>query len=324
MRRILERAKDLARIAAGSAQNLIDPPVVVLLYHRVAALERDPQQLAVTPENFRAHLAWLKAHYPVLRFEEDWRAARRPAVVLTFDDGYADNALAALPALEGAEAPATFFVSTADVGSRREFWWDELERCIDAAPAGAGPFSLRAGGATRSWPASSAPERAALYKALHPALKAMSAQARGEALAALRRWAGVDEHCRESHRLLSLEELGRLASSRHATIGAHSVNHVPLARLSVEAQRYEIETSRRQLEQWIGRPVDCFSYPFGGHADYDARTVELCRRAGFRKAAANRPGSWHRWDGDLEIHRRLVRNWGVDEFSSRVRAMFRQ
>ena len=71
MRRILGLAKDWARIASGSAQNLIDPPVVVLLYHRVALLERDPQQLAVTPENFRAHLAWLRAHYPVLRFEED-------------------------------------------------------------------------------------------------------------------------------------------------------------------------------------------------------------------------------------------------------------
>jgi peptidoglycan/xylan/chitin deacetylase (PgdA/CDA1 family) len=321
----LDRVKAGTRIALGTLKNVLDAPVLVLLYHRVTSLARDPQRLAVRPENFRRQLQWLKKEYPVLRFDESWRAARRPAVVLSFDDGYADNAREALPVAEEMEVPVTFFVSTGTLGSRREFWWDELERCLEAAPPGARSFALRPAGAPEEvFPAATQAERAALYRALHPRLKLMTLEARDQTLAALRAWAGTGETGRESHRPLAIDELRTLASSPWTAIGAHSVNHAPLARLSPQAQRDEIETSRRQLQGWTGRPVELFSYPFGGPADYDRHSVALCRAAGFRKAAANVPGNWHRWHSEFEIPRRLVRDWDVAEFASRIRLMFRQ
>ena len=36
--------------------NHIDPPVIVLIYHRVTTLPSDPDMLAVTPENFRQQM----------------------------------------------------------------------------------------------------------------------------------------------------------------------------------------------------------------------------------------------------------------------------
>jgi peptidoglycan/xylan/chitin deacetylase (PgdA/CDA1 family) len=55
----------------------------------------------------------------------------RRAVVLTFDDGYADNLLAK-SLLEKRGLAATLFLSTGALDSSHEFWWDELERifCI--------------------------------------------------------------------------------------------------------------------------------------------------------------------------------------------------
>jgi peptidoglycan/xylan/chitin deacetylase (PgdA/CDA1 family) len=320
----LDRLKEGSRIALGTAKNLLDAPVLVLLYHRVTSLARDPQRLAVSPGNFRRQLEWLKSRYPVLRFDEDWRSQRRPAVVVTFDDGYADNAREALPIAEDARVPLTFFVSTGNVGSTREFWWDEIERCVGIAPSSARRFALPTGAGEEIFPSVTAQDRAALYAALHRRLKAMSVAAREAALAALRAWAGAGEAGRDSHRPLAIGELQALAASSWATIGAHSVNHAPLARLSPQAQREEIETSRDQLQHWIGRPVRVFSYPFGGRADYDRRSVALCRAAGFQKAAINVPASWHRWHGDLEIPRRLVRDWDLPEFQARVQSMFRQ
>ena len=51
-------------------------------------------------------------------------------VAVTFDDGYLDNVVAALPILERHEIPATIFVIGNAVGRTREFWWDALERAI--------------------------------------------------------------------------------------------------------------------------------------------------------------------------------------------------
>jgi peptidoglycan/xylan/chitin deacetylase (PgdA/CDA1 family) len=97
--------------------NLVDPPVVVLLYHRVTTLTSDPEMLSVSPDNFRAQMRHLKETVPLVRFEEDWTKVSKPAVAITFDDGYADNALEALPILEEVGVPATFFVSTGTIGT---------------------------------------------------------------------------------------------------------------------------------------------------------------------------------------------------------------
>ena len=69
---------------------------LILIYHRVADLERDPQLLAVGPANFEAQMEILARKYPVIPLEDliaglNRRAVPDGAVVVTFDDGYADN-----------------------------------------------------------------------------------------------------------------------------------------------------------------------------------------------------------------------------------------
>ena len=119
--------------------NLIDSPVIILIYHRVTDLPADPEMLAVSPDNFRLHMKFLKQQFGIVRFEEEWTNVQKPAVAITFDDGYADNVLEALPILEEIGVPATFFVSTGRIGSGREFWWDRLEGILlqdgDSRPA---------------------------------------------------------------------------------------------------------------------------------------------------------------------------------------------
>jgi peptidoglycan/xylan/chitin deacetylase (PgdA/CDA1 family) len=52
----------------------------------------------------------------------------RSAIVVTFDDGYADNLCNAKPLLRRHEIPATVFMTTDILGSPKEFWQDDLER----------------------------------------------------------------------------------------------------------------------------------------------------------------------------------------------------
>ena len=95
----------------------------------------DPWQLAVTPSHFAEHLEVIRRHGRPLAVRDltralaDGRTPRR-AIVVTFDDGYADNLHHALPLLERHDVPATMFIAAGCVGRLDGFWWDQLERLI--------------------------------------------------------------------------------------------------------------------------------------------------------------------------------------------------
>jgi len=107
----------------------------VLLYHRVSDDLLD--SITVGVEQFVRHLELLKRSYDILDLQEflDTRSKprRRPAVVLTFDDGYEDNHVAAV-ILRRERIPATFFLSTGIVGSDRAFPHD-VEKLGRRVPA---------------------------------------------------------------------------------------------------------------------------------------------------------------------------------------------
>jgi peptidoglycan/xylan/chitin deacetylase (PgdA/CDA1 family) len=310
--------RDAARRVRARLVNPLDPPLVILLYHRVCDLPRDEDRLAVRPAVFRAQLERVRARMPIVRLDEPGAKRRGPAAAITFDDGYADNLEQALPILESLEAPATFFVTTGNVESGREFWWDELDRLV---LEGGRPerFRLEDPAHGAEWPSVSREDRVRLFDGLHARLRHVDAARRERWFEQLRAWAAVPLPTRPSHRPLAVEELRRLAASPWAAIGAHTVTHTPLSALDREAQREEIEGSKRRLEQWLGRPVTLFSYPFGERRDFTAESVRLCRAAGFQRTAANLPGTCHRWTDPQRLPRHVVRDWPADEFERRLR-----
>lgn len=100
----------------------------VLVYHRVNDMSRDV--LTTSTGRFAEHLGMLMRRYPVLSLRvatagsPQGRYLGPNAVVITFDDGYADNSELAAPILERSGAPATFFVTAGLVGTARTFEHD--------------------------------------------------------------------------------------------------------------------------------------------------------------------------------------------------------
>lgn len=66
--------------------------------------------------------------------------------------------------------------------------------------------------------------------------------------------------------------------SQQVEIGAHSLSHPDLIKLSPKEAEKEIVGSKKWLEETIGQPVKMFAYPFGF---YNAEVKEIVRRAGF-------------------------------------------
>jgi peptidoglycan/xylan/chitin deacetylase (PgdA/CDA1 family) len=98
-------------------------PVVVLFYHRVADSHSNPWTIDCA--GFSRHLRWLKKHYELISLAEVQRRVRdgndRPAVSITFDDGYSENCDFALPLLIREQVPCTYFVTTDNILSGSPF-----------------------------------------------------------------------------------------------------------------------------------------------------------------------------------------------------------
>jgi peptidoglycan/xylan/chitin deacetylase (PgdA/CDA1 family) len=82
---------------------------------------------------------------------------------------------------------------------------------------------------------------------------------------------------------------------------AHTVTHPSLVALDDEQARAEIEGSKRELADRLGREVTAFSYPAGL---YGARERRLVAEAGFRAAVTTEPGP-NRPGDDLLLLRRV-------------------
>jgi peptidoglycan/xylan/chitin deacetylase (PgdA/CDA1 family) len=298
--------------------NLFDPPVVVLIYHRVTKLPSDPQLLAVSPDNFRSHLQYLKKNFPIVRFEDDWSKLREPSIAITFDDGYADNAREALPIIEEIGIPVSFFISTGTIETNKRFWWDDLEYIISGKWLFPKYFELIDKVYGRVWQTATPLDRLTLYNEIHPLMKKVNSECKDGWLNQLHAWVNAPRCDSENNRTMTLYELRSLDKSTWVTVGAHSVTHSCLSSLSREEQREEILSSKTQLESWLGHKINIFSYPFGSKIDYNQSTVNICREAGFMKAAANFPGQAHRWSDPYQIPRHIVRNWTIDIFAAKL------
>lgn len=84
---------------------------------------------------------------------------------------------------------------------------------------------------------------------------------------------------------MTAAELGRLDAGGVVELGAHSVTHPSLPLCTPETQWQEIIRSRDRLAEITGHRIGSFAYP---HGDFDSRTADLVREAGFLAACSTR------------------------------------
>jgi peptidoglycan/xylan/chitin deacetylase (PgdA/CDA1 family) len=285
---------------------------LVLLYHRVTHLERDPHGLAVRPDRFAQHCDILRRRCAVVPLGRADRYRRE--VAITFDDGYADNARDARDILVAAGLPATFFVTVGRVGQGGEAWWDRLEHTLLGCETPASTIELAIEG-RRFWAdirSSTARERAHL--ALFWRLRPLRAAAIESVLANVQEQLGVPRVDREAYRWMTVEELHELSTTDGAEIAAHTINHPFLATLAPAEQWHEIEGSRASIQRLTGTRPRLFSYPYGGPDAFDAVTTQLVRDAGYTMACTA-TGGLARADGDpVRIPRNVIGDWDAERF----------
>jgi peptidoglycan/xylan/chitin deacetylase (PgdA/CDA1 family) len=262
--------------------------LLILTYHRVLDGYDPLQPDELTADSFRSQMRVLARAFSPLSLAEALRrldagTLPRRAVTVTFDDGYLDNVRIALPILKETGVPATIFVTSGYLHGLSPF----NERVIEAVRFADGPrLDLTELGLgdhdieTLDTRRRSAQQVLAALRARHPA-------ERGPLADEIARRCGIG----------SLENLMMTprdvvhAAQAGIEIGAHTVTHPTLARLTdIEVER-EIYSCKHELETLLGRSIAFFAYPFGRPtSDFNGRDAAIVERAGFRAAVSTSPG----------------------------------
>lgn len=105
--------------------------VPILAYHMV---NEDPQPYSIDTVDFDRHMKYLAEQgYSAISLTEYFMArdgqTKLPdkPIIITFDDGYADNYLTALPILEKYQLKATVFVISEAVGQPNYLTWEQIK-----------------------------------------------------------------------------------------------------------------------------------------------------------------------------------------------------
>ena len=278
---------------------------IVLTLHRIvpdAELEicRSPRGMVLRESLFRELLAYLTDVADVLSpYDITYgpSARTRPRVMLTFDDGWADNAEIALPHLTGAGVEACFFVATALVGRAHPFWPERVQSLLDnARRLGRTSQINQSLQRLESTTSGKAPQAASSEsdEAVLTWLKQFAA-------ADLLSWADDAEASLSSsnpspanpqmqdgrERMMTWDQLRELLAAGHS-LGSHTDTHALLPGLSPQARWRELVDSRDVLEQQLvlrAGEIAGISYPNGWASEGDASAAaEAGYRLGFTTA----------------------------------------
>jgi peptidoglycan/xylan/chitin deacetylase (PgdA/CDA1 family) len=105
-------------------------PMMILFYHRIA--DEKPNPWTMSNDCFIRQMNWISARFDMVSLEEMQRRMRghstRPAVSITFDDGYAENCESAIPWLIKNRIPCTYFTTLRNVETGEPFPHDAALR----------------------------------------------------------------------------------------------------------------------------------------------------------------------------------------------------
>ncbi len=248
---------------------------VVLLWHGVP--EHGLFDDRITARDFALQVQFLKRHFQPVSIHE-WKHRRRRweriRVIVTFDDGFLNNATDAAPILEHFQVPATFFVCHRHADPDRPLWFSYLE-AIEARYFGTLHFSGETYDLAGTNRATEVARLREMLLELRPHPAAMY-RAIDEELPPLGSFLTRDE-MRQNTAGLTETALRELAEIPWFTIGVHTVDHPYLTRCEPDEQARQIRESINWIEGATGEPPRYFAYPLG---DYDANVVECSRRLG--------------------------------------------
>ncbi len=296
----MERVSEFAVKQVLNIMSLSGKRLSVLIFHRVLSELDDLREDEPDISRFRQQMDWVNRSFNVIPLSEGIRriqenSLKPRSLCITFDDGYEDNLLNAVPVLLEFGLPACFFITTAYVDGGM-MWNDVLTEAV------------------RYWPQ----DTMQLADFGLPELATDSLQARRSSLLQLNNhYKYMETSRREAEtqaiytlsggpaiRMMMDAEQIKALSETPMEIGGHTHSHPILTRIDAETARIELKKNYSLLSEITSKQPTLFAYPNGKPGrDYTAEHVEIVRETGYQSAVTTAWGTMSESTDSLQIPR---------------------
>jgi peptidoglycan/xylan/chitin deacetylase (PgdA/CDA1 family) len=215
------------------------------------------------------------------------RDFRRRFVCLTLDGAYRDHFERAWPIFQKYQAPFTVFVPTGFPDRTGRLWWLAVAEVV----ARNSHVIMLLDGLEQRVDSATDEDKNYLYNGL---LRWLLAREDNEQIVTVVRDLcaryGVDmaEICERA--CMTWEQIGTLSREPLVTIGAQSVNHPIMTKISPQRAERELHMSRAVIEGAIGITPKHFAFPFGQTDTAGAREIQMAKDAGYLTTMTLQPG----------------------------------
>jgi peptidoglycan/xylan/chitin deacetylase (PgdA/CDA1 family) len=265
---------------------------VVLTYHGVVPHVPENQDAFeyrnfVTTDQFEEQIKFLLRYYRPLKVADFYTPGAQidGGFLITFDDGFRNNYQYAAPILQKYGIEGCFYITTGLIGTRQFLWTEEITRLITHTKVEQFELTLDE---HRIFKLNSHHDRLNASITIRRYLKTSPKQFREQCMEMLRQ-ALADANCEmtdeEEERYLFMtwdEVKGMIEMGQH--IGSHTHTHPMLNTLTKEESRYELEISKRLIEENTGVPCTTFTYPNGEKENFSDEHIGLLKELGYKCA----------------------------------------
>lgn len=227
---------------------------------------------------------------------------KKRCLVLTFDDSLKTYSDLVAPALLKWGIPATFYLSTDILVHQRPYWWLRLDYAL--AKMNGTPISIELpnGESLTITQQQKSVLRRRVMTALRSHLRPNQCERAVESIE-LQLGIGSDEATRVNPygHAMSWKDARDLAL-KGFTIGSHTCSHPNLTLLRPDELQFELENSKKLIEEGCGVVCRDLCYPYGLHS---AESYAAANSAGYASAVTTESGEWNKRGGNSFLLRRF-------------------
>ena len=199
---------------------------------------------------------------------------KHPFIAFTFDDGYLDNYIYALPIFERYKLPFAIFVATDFIDQKAILWWDVLEELVLHNDV---MYYNR-----QSLPCHTFQEKWDTFRIIREdILKYDQSNLIGALQKAFSNY-HIDWYKPICEKAMTWDQIKELSQHPLCTIGGHTVSHPALNQLSDDDFRKEVRVGIEKLEKITGQKINHFAYPYGSPNEIGEREYQLIKEFNFK------------------------------------------